>query len=453
MAVDTQTLRALAFRGEPATIEVELVENPDGGSKRTIRGRNGDREFRYGTYAKSLEQAEGELAAQLRLYPAPVTVNGKEFPTRQFSNLAAIETTTHHDTTGKSYEVRLRTPGREYSETLSGDVIIGGVLYLSPARDQEYAYHAEEPGSHAHWSLAKKVKIRPVLVMSAEEMDRMTDEELNGLAARIRNGKEPELAERLRAQVEDTLAHPDTPREHQGKIYLYANTGAWGDHIYFNQGAPIIAHNTPVYFGELDGTQDNPKIVSMIQALYGRDQGMVPVNFTSTQIRNGENEKVLRAESYEIETGEERDTPTSYLKTTDRVKFRIRMAGETEPREVQGDILMTEEELREKVVITGGATDAWELAEAMTRAYFRASDGDNWDQVQDAVSAMAGRYHREVSAALDNHEQAVRATMEIAANQLERENRMSLPRERLKVTSMGRNFTIISNPVEKGEAK
>ena len=457
-----ETLKALAYRGHPLAVEITLEDgwedDRNAGERmysKTIRGSTGyGTRFAHGSRAGDLAEAEEELAGMLKFYPDGVMVNGSTIETTEWNDMATLEVTTFVDHEGRTRTTEMITPGGNRPRNSRGNrrgtganTMAGGVLiYVFDNHQEEHTYHVDMEGEHPHWNLAKKVVVLATNVVTTQELDRMTQQDLEDLTKRMRNGEEPEIAQRRAEQIRRTMEHPDAPPKYQGEIYRYLNTGAGGDDLYFSDAAPVIAHAPPVSFPDIDPTVDNPEIVSIIDAMYASDQGMVPVQLTSEQHKRGLNDQIAKVTDYFVETGEERETPSSYIGETDSINFLLDLGDQEETTQIRGRVYMTYAQSGRKVLYTKEMTDQNELAEVMVRAFFYTSDDHDWDEVKDEIRNLDEEFSRDVSAAMGNPEAALQETMEKAANMLEIGNEIKIPRERIAATSRDGQFTITTNP-------
>ena len=445
-------LKALAYRGQPLEVEITLEEGwePSGNPPEhrygmTVRGHTGTgTQIEYGSWAKNLAGAEKEFAETLQFYPDRVTLNGTEMETRDWNDMATLEVTTFKDNEGRSYATDYITPGGNWTGLRANALTAGVMTYVFDNHREEHTYHADMEGEHPHWNLARKVVVQPINVVTAQELDRMTQKDLENLTERMRNGEEPEIARRTQEQIRRTLEHPDAPTAYQGEVYRYADVGPGGDDLYFNKGAPVIAHGPPVSFWDMDSIDDNPEIVSIIDAMYASDQGMVPVRLNGEQYQRGIDDQVARVLEYSVKIEEERETQSSYIFETDSVTFQVQMEGEDETREVSARAYMTHGPNGRKVLYTQEMTDHHELAEVMLRAFFCSSEGHEWGEVKDEVRDLGEEFTRDADAAMGNPEGALRNTMQNAANTLETRNKTRIPQETITVVSRDGQFTITS---------
>ena len=449
-----ETLKALAYRGHPLTVEITLEQGweDDGNAgerkySKTIQGRTGHgTEFAHGSRAGDLAEAERELADMLKFYPDGVMVNGRGIETRDWNDMATLEVTTFEDNEGRSRATDMISPGGNWTGLRANALTAGVMTYVFDNRREEHTYHVDTEGEHPHWNLARKVVVLATNVVTTQELDRMTQQDLENLTERMRNGEEPEITQRKAEQIQRTMEHPDAPTAYQGEVYRHLSTGAGGNDLYFSKGAPVIAHAPLVSFPDIDYTVDNPEIASIIDAMYASDQGMVPVQLTSEQYKRGLEDQIAEVTDYSVETGEERETPSSYIFETDSINFLLDLGDQGETAQIRGRAYMTYGPDGRKVLYTKEMTDQHELADVMVKAFFYTSDGHDWDEVKDEIRDLEDEFSRDVSAAMGNPEAALQGAMEKAANLLEIGNEIKIPRERITATSRDGQFTITTNP-------
>ena len=266
--IPLKALRHLADNGEP--LHLSLVELKTHHFNLQAENRTS---FVFRNY-QNLPDTLDRIRSDFQHYPNEVTLNGEPVATTPFPDLCGIVLTSHHH--HSAYFSTPETLNIETEYHLHHRMFVAGILIPTPQPGLPHSYMTPAPSPFSHWQPAKEVTLRPIPVVTREELQSLSDLELQLLIERNNfNPLTKTLDARDTEQIRRTMEHPYCPPEHTGPVYDYATSHPQEGSQPFAKGSPIIVHRTPVALSPEHLT--NPEFISLAEALYTSDQELVPV--------------------------------------------------------------------------------------------------------------------------------------------------------------------------------
>ena len=435
MTITLQALRTLSYKGSP----LDLTVRQDPGNPNACQFINAD--GRSCTIQETISDYEmTRIRSALRHYPDAVTLNGQKLETLPFPDLAHVSITSYPN---NDEESKQWTPIKEFpSATVEGNAYAAGVCcYIStPPNDFPFTYYTPSEAGNDFWTKAKTVTLKPLWVMSTEEVD--DPETFHDHRLRVAHGS-PMLGtilKRAKAQVERTLSRSELPPRHQGPVHRYLIEQ---EQNHFRTGVPIIVHGIPI---SLDEDLERPLSQTAIHTLYTTNQKYVPVS----QHRGNENDDCYHPFM----------SPTEFTKTPERhasnwavakaeritMHFTVEEYEERpeETLEIQAPFLLTGQSWDIQAFYVPGMVSKDSLSDAMALAYWEEKDYSSWDDIKEALSDIESRMYELVSAEFEDSDKVFQTSLERFANSYHPE--IPKPSEPLTVTSADGRTTVTYMP-------
>ena len=449
MQFNLETARALGYTGQPLELQV-TEDSGDAPEKRTFTVENRDgRKFQIRDGYNTLESIIKNLGSALRFYPAAVRINGDPVGTGPFPDLAHVFTTGYEENNRRYYSFNSHQPDPENPLPGGFNALAGGVLCRldHPLTLRREVYFSAVPGETRNWQRARRVEIRPILVIEAGEMDRMVQEKSGPPATGLDPALEEALRERTERQIQKTLACPNMPPRHHGPVFRYALTGPGDRKAPFEEGAPIIVNGTPVIL-ECGEDEEHPaaEAVAALEALYRSGQKFVPVDFTKEQQKDPPAHRVIDGFDFKVTPGDLKPEGLPWcMEAVPGVTLEFHLEGDEETRRVPAAFHLEGEDQWEKYVsFVPGSVTTEELTGAIVRAYWEEGEVSSWDDLKDRLQEMEEEVRDLVQAALEDPVEAFTRQLQKLADRFHSE--IPWPKEPIAVTSRNGSITIISNP-------
>ena len=404
-----------------------------------------------------------ELQSTLIHYPNTVTVNGQPLETVPYPSLAHASITSYRSDQDRSYSFTPIKLEPHTDRPPGSNAFAGGVLAHIPGlTQQETVYYTPGHQTKPHWQRADKVELHPRTVITPEEIDKLTDEDLKFITSMtpyrfwgpLENPDERALPShitrlildwRQRAQdhVVRTMQNPNAPPKHEGDIFQHTIVPPNEDLVPYTEGSPLIVHGIPLL---MDDFQDRQDYLSIAHALYMEDHGLVPVDFTREQAANPPHHLVLADYSFTHRLGNQPTNNDWCIKTADQISLDLDLLdtdGEkhitiTAPFHLGGNTM------NKKVHIVPAQTDPDTLAEKMTYAYWDI-DQHNWDgETKENFENLNDEMTRLVTAAMGKPVKAFQEQLTEYANKFHTD--LPWPKEEITAHSHDRSITVIYQP-------
>lgn len=433
--LEPQTLRILADNGHPLDITTEehsryhhTVHVKDRGSF-TSRG-----------YLDT-DLLQTHLASDLQFYPREVRINGQQIQRTTFPDLPRVTVTSHHNHTDFYPNTKTVPLVPGYGLHQSHNALIAGVLTKMHHPAKPANYFTPGPSSFPHWQPALKVSITPVSVVTAEELSKLSDTEINLLMSRqsilpLTKTLEARDAE----QVQRALDHANAPPRYDGPIHHYALThpDLHRTSEFFRQGEPIIARGTPVAIQP--ECLSNPEFISLAEALYNHDQDLVPV-------QPGDNPR--RAVT-DIELAKDQSTSdkSSCLQKVPSMTLSLGLDGQPPDRKIPVHLWMTYDDLTESIdrifhTARNNLTQEY-LTDCLIRAFWVDTNSVNRDRDEDRMAQFAFDMTCLAKAALEDPGEAYRQKLQQYLDDFTTD--LPAPDVEITVTSSNQNLSMVYRP-------
>ena len=403
-----------------------------------------------------------EFKANLAHYPNSVTINEQPLETTQYPALAHATLTSYSTDYERSHSFRLISLEPHTDHAAKYNAYAGGVLTHIPGLTQkETTYYTPGHQPMPHWQRADKVQLHPHTVLSPQDVDKLTDDDLNLIKSlppyRYWNPMGHPEAKQLpahitnfildwqhtaRAQVVRTLEHPNTPTKYEGHVFNHVIVPPHEDLVPYSEGSPLIAHRTPLL---MEYPHDNrPDYISVAHALYQEDHGIVPVAFTREQNNNPPHHLAI-TDYHFTHTLTEPKQDDWCIKTVNQVALDLHLDNDEEDHLIiTAPFHLAGNTWNKAIYIPSTLKDSDTLAEKMTYAYWdldtHNSNGDTKDNFENLVDEMS----RLVTAALGNPSKAFQQQLQNYAHRFHTD--LPWPKEEISAHSHNGRITVIYRP-------
>ena len=327
---------ALRSNGTPLHLTVERKE-----PRKYILHAQGRGSFNFATSSTSTNPAES-LRAAFGHYPDPVFLDSEPIERTMFPNTAAVRIAhapdmDRRDTIVTPLGLDNLPPAHPDLNTYAGGILTTFVTTKGPAE----SYFVELPGEHPHWKPCGMVFINPVYVIQDEELDTLDpDAEPVSETSPLMET----LAKRAAMQIERTMAHPDMPPRMEGHPFHHITGIPVDEDQAKRAGAPTSVRGIPVVFSSKYAP--GPTVLSVAQALYRTDTGLVPV-VTATPQPPTPTAPHRTITDFSFHVVPDTMQPPGSVWPVSTITLEFTLDGETEPHSVPAPFLMHGEDLDE----------------------------------------------------------------------------------------------------------
>ena len=432
-----QELRLLADNGSPLTIATEKT----GPYEQTVHVQDRG-SYKVQTHLKQ-DQIARSLASDLQHYPHPLTINGETIETSPFEDLAQVSITSYLQHTTEYMETTFLPLVEGHFHLYRQNALIAGVLTNTIATNsasESVQYKTPGASPFSHWQPAHTARLRPISVVTRDELESLSDTELQLLLNQdVLLPLTSTIAQRDAEQVQRTMEHPKAPAKYEGPIHHYASSHPDGAHSYqpFNTGEPIIVHRTPVAISPEGMT--NPEFISLAEAFYTTDQELVPVAQSDVprdtltdislniQVPKPEKGSPLQvAESITISAGLNKNPPTHH---------------------VEAKLWMTLDDLMDtvdKVSYIPGSMNTEYLSQTLIRAYWTDNNSISDSGGDDRMVQLCFEMHCLAKAALEDRDEAYQDRLQQHLDDFRPD--LPLPSREITVRSPYHNLSMTYRP-------
>ena len=445
MYIGTEGLKILMQDGTPLQLEVSQAKtSPNDPNWFWVKAKDRGNFKIKASYDVNL--LIRELRGILRFYPNEVRINGQTIDREPPPELAKVFITKYNGQEERSHSFRKYNledlESKEYQGYFPENTVAGGVLCYLPQHweKEKISYWSEIPGPFRHRRALMKVQVMPMYILENQEMDAINSEDhdtaTNNQETTAKAKARKTILEKANAQVERTMAHPNTPPAYNGLVYHYFLTQE-GTATYFEKGAPIAVYGTPVTMCEAEET--NAAKVAAAEALYRSDHPLVPVQGT-TGLKTSKSVSEFR---FEHTPCQQQQVAWCMEKVQD-ITLVIRVEDEEE-QEVQADFTMTgESEYEKHVMFVPGRITHEALSECMVRGYFDELNYTSWEDVKDDVERMKMEFFDLALGVIEDPEEGLRRQLQRAADSFSSD--LPAPTQTISVTSRNGKVVMTLRP-------
>ena len=446
MNLSMEQVRILRQDGSP--LELRIVPSGEGFQGQSffrveVEGRE---PFEIETHQK-IDSLSREMGDIFRFYPHEVRINGQPVHREPPPDLAEVFTTqfTGEEQRAHSfrkYNLEDPTDTRQKDSPL-GNAVAGGVICLlwDLREEGKKSYHSELPGPFQHRRALMKVEVRPIYILDNEEMDAITGDGQHTTKERpadtpAKTKAKRGILEKAEAQVERTMAHRNIPPVYDGPIFRYLLTGD-GPGTYFENGAPMAVHGTPVTMYDPEGS--NAAKVAAAETLYRSDHALVPIQGGPET----EGSKPILEFRFEHTPLENQEAAWCMEKVQD-ITLVVRVE-DGEDQRVQADFAMDgNSEYEKHVMFVPGRITQEELSDCMVRGYWDEENCASWDEVKYEMENMQNEFLDLTLAAMKDPEAAFRKQLQKAADSFTSD--IPTPDQPITVTSRNGQIVMTASP-------
>ena len=447
MNLSIEQVRILRQDGSP--LELQIVPSKDGFLdgysffRVEVEGREN---FEIETHQK-IDSISKEMDDILRFYPHEVRINGHMVHREPPPELANVFVTQFTGQEEMAYSFRKydleEVNTKNQQEYYHGNTVAGGVrCHMQQLReDEKKSYYSELPGAFQHRRALMTVELKPLHIIDNDEMDAISGEGETARSQLVKHGIAHSTArlsvlERAKAQVQRTMNHPNIPPVYEGEVFHYFLTQGGGE-PYFETGAPIAVHGTPVTI--CNTTQTNAATVSAVEALYRSDHNFVPVQGT----RDLEGTKPVTEFRFEHTPWAEQEIIWCMEKVQD-ITLVVRVEDRDEQR-IQADFAMDGYgEYDKRIMFVPGQINQEDLSECMLRGYWDEFSGTSSDDMKYDFEVMHNDFLDLTLAAMENPETAFRRQLQRAADSFTSD--IPTPDQPITVTSRNGQIVMTASP-------
>ena len=361
-----------------------------------------------------------EIKANLVHYPNNVTVNDHPLETFPYPDLARATITSYSQDHESAHSFRPIKLEYHTDRASNANAVAGGVLVHIPGLTQtETVYFIPGQQTMPHWQRADKIQLHPHTIITPEEVNKLTDDDLTFLKtmpayrrwAALKNPDGRELPShitrflldwqyRAQHQVARTLQHPNAPPKYEGHIFNHVIVPPNEEFVPYTEGSPLIIHGTPLLMDDFqdDNRQD---YISIAHALYQEDHGLVPVTFSSGEYNNPPHHWTLTDYSFTHRLADQLQENQWCIKIAEEITLDLHMESEKEEHiTVTAPFHLDGNTFNKAVYMVPARIDPDTLAEKMTYAYWDIDEHNHNSDTKENFESLNEEMSRLVTAAL-----------------------------------------------------
>ena len=445
----------LADNGQPLALTTETINN-----KMWVTREGVDRAaITNGSYPP-VEHALEELKGSLAHYPRPVTIDGEPLETSPEPHAARVSvlkpigpdvSEARKEELPLEEDEETKPIGSRYNAMVAGVRCRIKVEHPQWERDESiHLSRGEESWGKNHGPLTV-VRLEAHTEITAREIGEMAEDRRGQPSVLQGSGLEKRTQERRRAMREKTRSMPGVPPRWEGTVYLHPLAGEIGSTWF--EPAPMWVDGQPVQIEQDSLEMTDAEWLSVVDALLQEDSGMVPVITRNNYLMEGcisPNKDIDTVVTVETLTEPEREDNGEVKEI--RLKLGIETReGEAQERTVMGRIFLTGEfegETTWRVVQEAISRD--ELQDILTRALWRDSEDDSWDENNYQYEMLQIRMGHLATHILGDPVGAIRDEMQNRVNAIH--PAVPLPETAVETTSRDGRWTLRLNPPAENEA-